>query len=303
MEFEDLLKFAEENFLLISQSEFNLFPLEIPQKTVPLDYILFESIEYPIASGITYNQNYNGDFLKKFTVDFTRHDGRVSMQDYYHEFKLDSCGFDKDDHGFICCGSGDGWSRYVHYDKLGFLPNFYFKKPENDEEGPTNEEKRIEWTGEARFMERAKFNRVGTDEEKELINNYTDEEIEKMIQGGKNLADFRRLVKSVLRKKNGMEDEQAKKFRNDEEEDEYYRITREENEASELQEKLDEILILKSNGSVDQKRIVNSLSLEEIENKFVYFRPCSVTKMVDLIIKAEQGDRDVIEEYFTSYEV
>jgi len=308
MDFKDILTYAEENNLLIAWEQFNNYPENVPQKTIPLESVMFTSESHPNGADIVFEQIYTSKFLEKFLVELTKSNGKVKMTDYFHEFKVDA-GM-RDGHGWLCSGSGDGWSRYIHWDNLRAIPDFKFVKSEYyDEEYETKNE--IEYKEKqilARDMERKKFNRIGTDEEKELINNHTDEELEKMIFGGRRLVCLNHLVKSIIRMKNGMTEQDAIDFPCEHgdnphgEEDEYYRIEREEREAKERQDTEDELNNLKLNGTDDQKRIIGDSTVKDIEDKFPFVTPCTITGMVNALVLKEIGDPETIEHYWGNNE-
>lgn len=264
--------------LFLTSQQFASLPIGETKKFVPIDYIDFLSNEWPIKRGIEHDKPYFASFLSKFSVEVIRKpNGEVSLTDPQEEWSVEDANWRSDEEGRMVTGSGDGYTRYISLDDLEGIPTFFFPRPENDD-GLTFEEEILERQRINNQMEREKFMRQGTDEEKELISSHTDTELCRMIYGGKNLASFKHLVRSIIRKRKGLSNDVS------DSEDEYGLQLDREEEQKELERYESEKTEILANGTPKEKELAMR-PREELIDLFDGFFPVSLKRMIEEILE------------------
>jgi hypothetical protein len=148
LSFKEWVALAEERKLLVTFTQVNEWKVGEAKKVVPVEYTRFMLIEYPdkipVAPGVAYSAE--TFFLSR--VRSVARDGKAHMETTVDDWELETTkevlsigvvltgsdfgaraiesGLIEAKDGSACNGSGDGWTRYIEYEKLSQMPPIYW---------------------------------------------------------------------------------------------------------------------------------------------------------------------------------
>lgn len=98
----------------------------------------------------------------------------------------------------------DGYSRHILWSRLGEMALIHFNRDETYYRNGLHQKDISILEREDHFQkERDKFLREGTEEEKDLMR-YSNDQLYSMIENGAMYASFKRVVRAIVRKNNGL---------------------------------------------------------------------------------------------------
>ncbi len=157
MEFDQWIKYAEDNNLLITEEEFLKLCKAKPYKVVQIDYVRFLAIEYGNQYDIKLDRTYDpmilyhrfiDDFIPTNVDDLTKSpvlknccEAKLEKVQFYGAILVPfnsndyyEIGLYKTNEGqsWLSSGSGDGYTRWMLLSNLSKMPNVYIKRPIDD---------------------------------------------------------------------------------------------------------------------------------------------------------------------------
>lgn len=206
MQFSFILQYLQDNDLFLKQNEWKDIPVHAKLECVGIDILERDIFENSLKYGIKNNQlNDPTTFFDSFITSIIRNtETNFGIECEYQDLKLDHANWRPEKKSnYMLTGSGDGRTRYITMVVAKNLPQFYFHI---DPQSLKNQIKRAKHDQKRWHMEKEKFFRQGTDEEKKFLTEYqTYESVKKTLPvGHRSYYSIKHTVRQAIRHRNGI---------------------------------------------------------------------------------------------------